>query len=63
MTAVALHSFSRRRKQFAKITAWTMFATYVIFACEKNGLEFSGDGQESVRSVNGTDHFVIRMLI
>ena len=40
-----------------------MFATYVIFACEKNGLEFSGDGQESVRSVNGTDHFVIRMLI
>lgn len=48
MTAVALHSFSRRRNHFAEITAWTMFATYVISACEKNGLDFSRDGQESV---------------
>jgi hypothetical protein len=48
MTAVALHSFSRRRNYFAEITAWTMFAAYVISASEKNGLDFSRDGQESV---------------
>jgi hypothetical protein len=48
MTAVALHSFSRRQNHFAEITAWTMFSTYVIAACEKNGLDFAKDGSEAV---------------
>jgi hypothetical protein len=48
MTAVALHSFSRRQNYFAEITAWTMFATYTIAACEKNGVNFAQNGQEAV---------------
>jgi hypothetical protein len=48
MTAVALHSFSRRRNHFAEITAWTMFITYTIAACEKNGVEYAKDGQGAV---------------
>lgn len=41
MTAVALHSFSRRRNHFAEITAWIMFITYSIAACEKNGVDYA----------------------
>lgn len=48
MTAVALHSFSRRRNHFAEITAWTMFITYTIAACEKNGLEFRKNAEGAV---------------
>ena len=49
MTAVALHSFSRKRNHFAEITAWVMFSTYTISACEKNGLNFKKDAEEAVR--------------
>jgi hypothetical protein len=48
MTAVALHSFSRKRNHFAEITAWMMFATYTIAACEKNGLDYKKDAEEAV---------------
>lgn len=48
MTAVALHSFSRRKNHFAEITAWTMFATYTIAACDKNGLSLKKNGEEAV---------------
>jgi hypothetical protein len=48
MTAVALHSFSRRKNHFAEITAWTMFATYVIAACEKNGVDYAKHCEEAV---------------
>lgn len=48
MTAVALHSFSRRKNHFAEITAWTMFITYAIAACEKNGVDYSKHCEEAV---------------
>ena len=48
MTAVALHSFSRRKNHFAEITAWTMFITYAIAACEKNGVNYSKHCKEAV---------------
>lgn len=48
MTAVALHSFSRRKNHFAEIMAWAQFATYSIAACEKNGLDFTKSGAEAV---------------
>lgn len=47
MTAVALHSFSHMRNHFAEITAWIMFITYVMAACEKNGVTHS-NCQEAV---------------
>lgn len=50
MTAVALHSFSQRKNYFAEITAWTLFATYTIAACDKNGLDFQKNGAEAVLS-------------
>lgn len=48
MTAIALHSFSRKQNHFAEITAWMMFAAYTIAACEKNGLDFKKDAEEAV---------------
>jgi hypothetical protein len=48
MTAVALHSFSGRKNHFAEITAWTMFITYVIAACEKNNLDYAKHCKEAV---------------
>ena len=48
MTAVALHSFSRRKNHFAEITAWTMFITYTMAACEKNGVDYSEHCKEAV---------------
>ncbi|OGA52258.1 MAG: hypothetical protein A3G24_11290 [Betaproteobacteria bacterium RIFCSPLOWO2_12_FULL_62_13] len=48
MTAVALHSFSRRKNHFAEITAWTMFITYSIAACEKNGVDYLKHCKEAV---------------
>jgi hypothetical protein len=48
MTAVALHSFSRRQNHFAEMTAWMMFATYAIAACEKNGVSFDKTGAAAV---------------
>jgi hypothetical protein len=48
MTAVALHSFSRRKNHFSEITAWTMFITYSIAACEKNGVDYSKHCKEAV---------------
>lgn len=48
MTAVALHSFSNRRNHVAEITAWTMFATYAVAVCEKNGLDYSKYCEEAV---------------
>ena len=48
MTAVALHSFSRRKNYFAEIAAWTMFITYSIAACEKNGIDYSKCCKEAV---------------
>lgn len=48
MTALALHSFSRRRNHFAEITAWMMFISYAVAACEKNNLDFSENCQNAV---------------
>lgn len=48
MTAVALHSFSRRRNHFAEITAWIMFITYSIAAGEKNETDYARCCKESV---------------
>ena len=48
MTAVALHSFSQRKNHFAEMTAWTLFATYTIAACEKNRHNFTKNGAEAV---------------
>ena len=48
MTAVALHSFSRRKNHFAEITAWTMFITYTIAACEKNSVDYAKHCKEAV---------------
>lgn len=48
MTAIALHSFSRRKNHFAEITAWTMFITYAISACEKNSVSFAKHCKEAV---------------
>ena len=48
MTAVALHSFSRRKNHFAEITGWTMFITYSIAACEKNDVDYSKHCKEAV---------------
>lgn len=48
ITAVALHSFSNQKNHVAEITAWTMFATYAIAVCEKNGLEYSKHCEEAV---------------
>jgi hypothetical protein len=50
MTAAVLHSFSRRKNDFAEITAWMMFATYAISACEKNGLDFAKTASEAVNA-------------
>ena len=54
MTSVALHSFSRRKNHFAEITAWTLFATYTIAACEKNRLDFNKNGAEAVHVARST---------
>jgi hypothetical protein len=48
MTALALHSFSRERNHFAEITAWMMFISYVIAACEKNGVNFEVNCREAI---------------
>jgi hypothetical protein len=48
MTALALHSFSRRRNHLAEITAWMMFISYTVAACEKNEADFSENGREAV---------------
>ena len=48
MTAVALHSFSRRKNHFAEITAWAMFITYAIAACEKNEFDYAKHCKEAV---------------
>lgn len=48
MTAVALHSFSRRKNHFAEITAWTMFITYAIASCEKNAVDYAKHCEEAV---------------
>lgn len=48
MTAVALHSFSRRKNHFAEITAWTMFTTYAIASCEKNAVDYAKHCEEAV---------------
>ena len=50
MTAVALHSFSLRRNHFAEITAWCMFITYAIAACEKNDVDYAKHCNEAVLS-------------
>lgn len=62
MTAVALHSFSRRKNHFAEITAWTLFATYTIAACEKNGLNFKKSGEEAVLTARGAIHNLLGQL-
>jgi len=48
MTAIALHSFSRRKNHFAEITAWTMFISYAIAAYEKNGVDYSKHCKEAI---------------
>lgn len=62
ITAVALHSFSRRKNFFAEITAWMMFATYTIATCEKNGLDFRKNGAEAVLIARGTIHGLLGQL-
>lgn len=48
MTSLALHSFSRRRNHYAEITAWMMFVSYAIAACEKNNVSFARNCREAV---------------
>jgi hypothetical protein len=48
MTSLALHSFSRQRNHYAEMTAWVMFMTYTIAACEKNNVDFEKNCAESV---------------
>lgn len=62
MTAVALHAFSRRKNHFAETTAWTMFATYIIAACEKNGLDFEKNGADAVRTARDAIYGLLRQL-
>jgi hypothetical protein len=62
MTAVALHSFSRRKNYFAEITAWTMFATYAIAACEKNGVDYEKCGKEAVLTARDGIYFLLGQL-
>lgn len=62
MTAVALHSFSQRKNYFAEITAWTMFATYTIAACEKNGLDFKKNGAEAVLTARSAIYCLLGQL-
>src|SRR6185369_6563898 len=38
---VALKNYSLRENHFASICAWTMFCTYAISACERNGINFN----------------------
>jgi hypothetical protein len=54
MTAVALQSFSRRNNHFAEVTAWTLFSSYAIASCERNGLDFRKVGQDAVLLARGT---------
>jgi len=62
MTAVALHSFSRRKNYFAEITAWTMFAIYTIAACEKNNVNFKKNGEEAVLTARSAIYDLLREL-
>jgi len=62
MTAVALHSFSRQRNHVAEITAWTMFATYSIAACEKNGIDYSKHCSEAVLSARDSIYDLLGLL-
>lgn len=62
MTAVALHTFSQRKNHFAEITAWTMFATYTIAACEKNDLDFKKNGAEAVLTARAAIHSLLGQL-
>lgn len=62
MVAVALHSFSRRKNHYAEITAWTMFITYVIAACEKNGVNYAKHGKEAVLSARNAIYDLLGQL-
>ena len=62
MTAVALHSFSRRENHFAEITAWIMFITYAIAACEKNGVDYAKHGSEAVLSARDAIYDLLGQL-
>lgn len=48
MTAVALHSFSRRKNYVAEISAWTMFATYAVSACLRHKADYAKHAREAV---------------
>ncbi|MGQ0834887.1 MAG: hypothetical protein ACT4O5_08210 [Gammaproteobacteria bacterium] len=62
ITAVALNSFSRLQNHFAEITAWTMFAAYVIAAAEKNGLDFEKDCKEAVETARDAIYGLLSQL-
>lgn len=62
MTALALQSFSRRKNHFAEITAWILFATYTIAACEKNGLDFRKIGADAVLTARGAIYNLLAHL-
>lgn len=62
MTAVALHSFSRHKNHFAEITAWMLFSTYTIAACERNDLDFKKNGAEAVLIARGAVYDLLGQL-
>ncbi len=62
LTSVALNSFSQRKNHFAEITAWMMFATYTIAACEKNDLDFKNTGEEAFLMARGAIHGLLGQL-
>jgi len=62
MTAIALHSFSRLSNHFAEITAWTMFVTYSIAACEKNGIDYARHCREAVLSARDGIYYLLGQL-
>lgn len=62
MTAVALHSFSLRKNHFAEITAWTMFITYSIAACEKNGIDYAKHCKEAVLAARDGIYYLLGQI-
>lgn len=62
ITAVSLHSFSRRQNYYAEITAWMMFSAYAIAACEKNGHDYRKNCKEAVLTARDAIYDLLSQL-